>query len=85
MRFFVVFLSKKYKNTEELKQEILFQFEEMKKRLSSEGLFDDEHKKQIPPFPKRIGIITSPEAAAVAAESPAEGSAESARVLSGYP
>ena len=46
--------------------DLYLKFEEMKKRLSSEGLFDDEHKKQIPPFPKRIGIITSPEAAAVA-------------------
>ncbi len=41
-------------------------FEEMKKKLSAMGLFDEEHKKALPKFPKRIGIITSPEAAAVA-------------------
>ena len=46
--------------------DLYLKFEEMKKRLSAEGLFDEEHKKQIPAFPKRIGIITSPEAAAVA-------------------
>ncbi len=41
-------------------------FEELKKKLSALGMFDDIHKKPLPPFPKRIGIITSPEAAAVA-------------------
>ena len=41
-------------------------FEEMKKKLASLGLFDEAHKKSLPKFPKRIGIITSPEAAAVA-------------------
>ena len=46
--------------------DLYLKFEEMKKRLSAEGLFDEEHKKSLPPFPKRIGIITSPEAAAVA-------------------
>lgn len=46
--------------------DLYLKFEEMKKRLSSQGLFDDSHKKAIPPFPKRIGIITSPKAAAVA-------------------
>ncbi len=41
-------------------------FEELKKKLSSLGMFDEAHKKALPSFPKRIGIITSPEAAAVA-------------------
>ena len=34
-------------------------FEQLKARLASEGLFDDAHKKPLPRFPKRIGIVTS--------------------------
>lgn len=34
-------------------------YEQLKKRLSEEGLFDDAHKLDIPEFPKRIGVITS--------------------------
>ena len=34
-------------------------FEELKKKLSSEGLFDESHKKQIPFMPKIIGVLTS--------------------------
>lgn len=40
-------------------------FEELKKKLASEGLFDKEHKKKIPRFPEKIGIITAKEGAAV--------------------
>lgn len=40
-------------------------FEQLKDRLHKLGLFDDRHKKKIPVFPKRIGIITSPTGAAV--------------------
>ena len=40
-------------------------FEKLKKRLKEEGLFDDRHKKKITDFPRNIGIITSPEGAAV--------------------
>ena len=40
-------------------------FEQSKERLSKEGLFDVEHKKSIPKYPKRIGVITSPTGAAV--------------------
>ncbi len=46
--------------------DLYLKFEEMKKRLSAQGLFDEMYKKPIPKYPKRIGIITSPEAAAVA-------------------
>lgn len=46
--------------------DLYLKFEELKKKLSSLGMFDEEHKKALPRFPKRIGIITSPEAAAVA-------------------
>ena len=40
-------------------------YEQLKSRLSAEGLFDDEHKKEIPPFPTRVGVVTSPTGAAV--------------------
>ncbi len=41
------------------------QFEELKKKLSALGYFDNEHKKQIPRMPNAIGISTSPTGAAV--------------------
>ncbi len=40
-------------------------FEQMVKKLQAEGLFDDEHKKPIPKYPERIGIVTSETGAAV--------------------
>lgn len=40
-------------------------FEELKKKLSSAGLFNDEHKKPLPAFPRSIGVITSPTGAAI--------------------
>ncbi|MFQ5661068.1 MAG: exodeoxyribonuclease VII large subunit [Gammaproteobacteria bacterium] len=40
-------------------------FEELKQRLNKEGLFDEEHKKAIPAFPKCIGVVTSPTGAAI--------------------
>ncbi|REJ25403.1 MAG: exodeoxyribonuclease VII large subunit [Bacillaceae bacterium] len=40
-------------------------FEQLKKKLEQEGLFDVKHKKTIPAFPKTIGVITSPTGAAV--------------------
>ncbi len=44
---------------------LYLQFEELKKRLSKEGLFDESHKKPIPKIPRRIGIITAPTGAAI--------------------
>ena len=38
--------------------------ERLKARLQAEGLFDAVHKKPIPQFPRRIGVITSPSGAA---------------------
>ncbi len=40
-------------------------FEKLKKQLAEEGLFDTAHKKPIPKFPRRIGVITAPTGAAV--------------------
>lgn len=41
------------------------QFEARKKQLQEEGLFLEEHKKPIPPFAKRIGIVTAKTGAAI--------------------
>ncbi len=41
-------------------------YEQLKEKLSGMGLFDEEHKKQIPGFPAKIGIITADTGAAVA-------------------
>ena len=41
-------------------------FEEMVRRLRAEGLFEDKHKKPIPAYPMRIGILTSGSGAAIA-------------------
>jgi len=41
------------------------QFEQTKKKLSEQGLFDQQHKKQLPVYPASIGIVTSPTGAAV--------------------
>ncbi|MCB0262040.1 MAG: exodeoxyribonuclease VII large subunit [Calditrichaeota bacterium] len=40
-------------------------FEQLKRRLLAEGLFDDAHKKTLPPFPGSVGVITSPTGAAI--------------------
>lgn len=34
-------------------------YEQLKKDLEREGLFDDAHKKEIPKYPKRIGVVTA--------------------------
>jgi exodeoxyribonuclease VII large subunit len=35
-------------------------FEQLKKKLSAEGLFDQSRKQPLPAFPKKIGVVTSP-------------------------
>ena len=40
-------------------------YEQLKAKLSAEGLFDEKYKKLIPHFPSTIGVITSPTGAAV--------------------
>src|SRR5208282_1660795 len=42
-----------------------FAFEQLKKKLASEGLFDPARKRPIPRLPQRIGIVTSPAGAVV--------------------
>ncbi len=44
---------------------LLAALERMKRALEAEGLFDPSHRKPLPRFPRRIGIITSPTGAAV--------------------
>jgi len=41
------------------------QFEEIKRKLAAEGLFDPARKLPLPAFPRTIGIVTSPDGAAV--------------------
>ena len=44
---------------------LYLEFEKLKKKLASEGLFNKEYKKPIPKYPKTIGIITAPTGAAI--------------------
>jgi exodeoxyribonuclease VII large subunit len=39
--------------------------EELKRKLAAEGLFDEARKRDLPPLPRRIGVITSPSGAAI--------------------
>ena len=47
------------------KGNLFLEFEKLKKKLEEEGLFDPAHKKEIPAYPQRIAVITSPTGAAV--------------------
>ena len=40
-------------------------FEQLKKELKAEGYFDDSHKKPIPKFPRKVGVVKSPKGAAI--------------------
>ena len=40
-------------------------FEQLKKKLKAEGLFDEDHKKEIPKYPKKIGVVTARTGAAI--------------------
>jgi exodeoxyribonuclease VII large subunit len=40
-------------------------YEQLKKKLEAEGLFDAKYKKKLPPIPRTVGVITSPAGAAV--------------------
>ena len=54
---------------EEMEQDglgnLYIEFEKLKKKLASEGLFDQDKKKKIPKVPKKIGIVTASTGAAI--------------------
>lgn len=45
--------------------ELYLKYEQLKKTLEEQGYFKEEHKKPIPKFPKRIGVVTSPTGAVI--------------------
>ncbi len=45
--------------------ELQRRFEELKRKLDKEGLFDPSLKRPVPPYPRRIAVLTSPRGAAV--------------------
>ncbi|MBI3364770.1 MAG: exodeoxyribonuclease VII large subunit [Ignavibacteriae bacterium] len=45
--------------------ELQMAFERLKQRLAAEGYFKPEHKKPLPRFPQRVGVVTSPTGAAI--------------------
>ena len=45
--------------------ELHIAFEQLKKKLEKEGLFDKSHKQNIPEYPKKIGVVTAKTGAAV--------------------
>ena len=45
--------------------ELQLAFENLKKRLFTEGLFSEKHKKPIPEYPQTVGIVSSPTGAAI--------------------
>lgn len=45
--------------------ELFLAFEQLKEKLTSEGLFSQEYKKPLPKYPKTVGVITSPTGAAI--------------------
>lgn len=44
---------------------LYIKYEELKKRLTLEGLFDEQYKKPVPKFPKNIAVVTSIQGAAI--------------------
>lgn len=44
--------------------DLYMRFEELKAKLAAEGLFDEDRKRPLPVFPTRLGVVTSPDAAA---------------------
>ena len=50
---------------QEGKGDLYLKFEKLKAQLLEEGLFDSEHKKSLPMLPRRIGVVTSHEGAAI--------------------
>ena len=50
---------------EEGKGKLYEEYEQLKKKLNKEGLFKKEHKKEIPKFPEKIGVVTAPTGAVI--------------------
>lgn len=54
---------------DEIKREgqgdLFIKFEKLKQKLSNMGYFDEAHKKSLPRYPERIGVVTSPTGAAI--------------------
>ena len=44
---------------------LMIAFEQLKRKLENEGLFDEDRKKPVPEFPEKIGVVTSPVGAAL--------------------
>lgn len=44
---------------------LALQFEQLKKKLAEAGYFDERHKRQLPQFVKKIGVVTSPSGAVI--------------------
>ena len=44
---------------------LYIEYEKLKQKLASEGLFNEEHKQKLPKYPQKIGIITAPTGAAI--------------------
>lgn len=44
---------------------LYFAFEQLKRKLAAEGLFDETRKRPLPRYPSRVGVITSPTGAAI--------------------
>lgn len=45
--------------------ELFIKFEKLKTKLSEQGFFDEEHKKSLPRYPRRIGVVTAETGAAI--------------------
>lgn len=45
--------------------ELFIKFEKLKKKLESKGYFETYNKKELPKYPRRIGVVTSPTGAAI--------------------
>jgi len=54
-----------YEITEDGLGDLYVAFEQLKKKLKDEGLFDEYHKKPIPTYPDRIGVVTAQTGAAI--------------------
>lgn len=45
--------------------ELFIKFEKLKEKLSKQGFFDEDHKKELPRYPRRIGVVTAETGAAI--------------------